>query len=523
MNDVLSAITPPTMLGRILGVDDDALARFLLAENLRQSGYVAEMAASAAEAQRLLASRPRGHYDCLITDFQMPGQTGLDLLVWLRTFDPSLATIMIAGAGEKDLVAATLRSGASDYLDKPYRREDLQAAVRQAVAATRRNRDLAQTEAEAAALGMAQRRLLGGRTGQLHPRVRSCHHPRRGAGGDFLTVFELPGGELVVLAADVSGHDLKAAYVSAYFQGIVRGMLEKGTPVVEILGFFNRCLLQEWSDRSTSDWEVPTSLAVCAAVFHPAFRSATLFVSGFPDPHLLDTFGLVRPCGVGGGHPMGWFPDSIPQSVEIPLPRDGSLVLWTDGLEEQASNLGVSPWSLAYSLLDSERGPADAKRMSRAPDDVLVAVVATGEGVIADGFPLLVDRYTGDSERDIDHYQERWLRSLRLALHDVAEDRLAEIILTMREGVLNALIHGCRRRREEAASVRVHYCRRDHLVRILIEDPGEGHTFDWRLHEERAGCDLIAGHRGLGLIHRFATHVYSEREGASLILDFALS
>ncbi|MCC6234107.1 MAG: SpoIIE family protein phosphatase [Verrucomicrobiales bacterium] len=521
--DANVAVAEPAVKGRVLGVDDDAVARFFLEQGLGDAGFSASMVSSVDEAEELLMSHPPGTFECVVTDHQMPGRSGLELMAFLAEFDASVASIMIAGAGEKSLVAETLRSGAIDYLDKPYSQEALESAVSKAVHLTRRRRALAQTEAETAAVGEVQRRLQAGGSASLPGGVRFCHLPMRAAGGDFLNVYRTPQGQLLVLGADVSGHDLKSAFVSAYFQGIVRGMIEKGTAIDEILAFFNRCLLSDWMDRTASEVELPTSLALCAALIEPDDSAALLFGSGSPDPHIIDAQGTVSPGGVGGGPPIGWFPNQRPASRRTALPSRGWIVMWTDGLEEHAGNLQASPWSLAYALLDRNTSAHNHTAIDRATDDILVTAIPLGGTVLADGFPISDDLISGERVSEIDSLQRFWQRSLTLALPSLHADRQTEILLCLREAVINALVHGCAQRPDRFASVRIRHLKRQERLICQIEDPGDGHAFPWREYRERAADELLTEHRGLSLIRAFSTEVRSERNGAHLTLEFQLN
>jgi len=65
----------------------------------------------------------------VLADYRMPGEDGIDLLNWLQVEDPSLATVIITGAAEKSVVEASLRGGASDYLEKPVETARLRESV----------------------------------------------------------------------------------------------------------------------------------------------------------------------------------------------------------------------------------------------------------------------------------------------------------------------------------------------------------------------------------------------------------
>ena len=101
----------------ILIVDDEKNIRESLKMILEQEGYEISTAENGLSAQRLLADN---QYDAGIFDLKMPGMNGLELLQWLRNNDTAMPVIMISAFGEvKDAVAA-MKSGAEDYISKPF-------------------------------------------------------------------------------------------------------------------------------------------------------------------------------------------------------------------------------------------------------------------------------------------------------------------------------------------------------------------------------------------------------------------
>ena len=68
--------------------------------------------------------------DLVITDLQMPGLSGLDLIRRLRADRLSLPTILITGEGSEGVAIEALRAGAADYLTKPFDPKELQLIVR---------------------------------------------------------------------------------------------------------------------------------------------------------------------------------------------------------------------------------------------------------------------------------------------------------------------------------------------------------------------------------------------------------
>jgi sigma-B regulation protein RsbU (phosphoserine phosphatase) len=521
-NAPTATATPSANPARVLAVEDDPVSRRVLELHLKRLGHEVLLVSDVASAKHLFGAGARHCYDCVITDFRMPGETGLALLDWLRGEDPTLAAIVLTATGERQTVLDALRAGACDFIEKPYRQVDLAAAVDTAVGTTRQRRRHLSAEAETMAVGQMQRRLLQSSSGTLANGVSFSHHPRHNAGGDFFNVFPLDSERLLILLADVSGHDLQAAFVSAYFQGIARGMLEKKADVGEILGFFNRYLAREWNAVSDSG-PLTISLAVCATVVNRATGRITVFSAGAPAPLVIGFEQAVPSPAEGGGNPLGWFDDSEPTVSEFALPTTAGMLLWTDGLDDHASDLGVSPYSLAYRLLLAGRTAKADCRLAEAKDDILAVRVGLRPGKPVAFHTLLHDHYRGDQVVEIDPLQLRWKRSLQLAIPELPADRLDEILLCLREACLNALLHGCQRSAALNAEVSLAYEPGAKRLHVSISDPGPGHAFDWERHVERAVDELLDEHRGLSLIHGFASSVRTERNGAHLRLTFDLN
>src|SRR3569833_370146 len=122
-----------------LVVDDEAVVLTVLREALRRGGYRVTTAASAEEAIDLMRKR---RFDLVLTDKNLPGASGLDVLRAARTLNPAPAIVLITGYSSYDSAIEAMDVGALDYIEKPIRDvEDLRARVRRAL--TRRDEQLA--------------------------------------------------------------------------------------------------------------------------------------------------------------------------------------------------------------------------------------------------------------------------------------------------------------------------------------------------------------------------------------------
>jgi two-component system phosphate regulon response regulator OmpR len=105
----------------VLVVDDDSRLRDLLRRYLVEQGFRVTTARSAGAARDQLAAF---HFDLLVLDIMMPGETGLGLTQWLRE-SSDVPVLLLSAMGETDDRIAGLSSGADDYLTKPFEPREL--------------------------------------------------------------------------------------------------------------------------------------------------------------------------------------------------------------------------------------------------------------------------------------------------------------------------------------------------------------------------------------------------------------
>jgi DNA-binding NtrC family response regulator len=114
----------------ILVVDDDAEMRALLVEELRREGYQVADAGDGGEA--VLACRA-AEFDVILMDKNMPGPSGLDLLPGFHRSCPRSRIIMMTAFGDVPSFVEASEKGAVDFLFKPFRMDDMRAAIKKAL------------------------------------------------------------------------------------------------------------------------------------------------------------------------------------------------------------------------------------------------------------------------------------------------------------------------------------------------------------------------------------------------------
>ncbi len=125
-------------MATILHVDDELSIGMFLQKILESAGHTPVGARSVPEALQLLA---RGDIDLIISDYRMPGLTGLEFLSLLQREGYDIPLIMLTGHASIEHAVASIRAGAIDYITKPIRPAQLNLAVEQALEVARLRRE----------------------------------------------------------------------------------------------------------------------------------------------------------------------------------------------------------------------------------------------------------------------------------------------------------------------------------------------------------------------------------------------
>lgn len=111
-------------------VDDDVAIREALASLIGSVGLRVECFAS---PQEFLGRHPGDSPSCLVLDMRMPGLSGFDLQRELARAERQVPVIFITAHGDIPMAVQAMKSGAIDFLPKPFRDEDLLDAIRKAL------------------------------------------------------------------------------------------------------------------------------------------------------------------------------------------------------------------------------------------------------------------------------------------------------------------------------------------------------------------------------------------------------
>jgi DNA-binding NtrC family response regulator len=128
----------PSYMATILYVDDEPSIGLILDDALSHAGHRPLGARNVVEALQVLS---REAVDLVISDYRMPGLTGLEFLSLLQREGYDVPLIMLTGYASIEHAVAAIKAGAIDYITKPIRREQLELAVDQALEYVRLRRE----------------------------------------------------------------------------------------------------------------------------------------------------------------------------------------------------------------------------------------------------------------------------------------------------------------------------------------------------------------------------------------------
>lgn len=144
----MNAIQVSNPQATVFVVDDDNAMRSSLKWLIESVGLGVESFASADE---FLDSYYPGRAGCLLLDVRMPGMSGLELQEYLNAHDIRIPVIIITGHGDVHMAVRAMKSGAVDFIEKPFNDELLLDAIRNALMLDERRRGHRAERAELAA------------------------------------------------------------------------------------------------------------------------------------------------------------------------------------------------------------------------------------------------------------------------------------------------------------------------------------------------------------------------------------
>jgi phosphoserine phosphatase RsbU/P len=353
----------PQASRHVLVVDDSAAQRRVLSLHLRRWGYTVTEAASGDVALGLCSATV---FDMILSDWMMPGMTGLDLCCAVRSMprDGYGYFILLTSKSDKAEVADGLDGGADDFLSKPVNPDELRARMRagERILAmhqelVEKNRLVRSTLDELQAIyDSLDRDLIEARKLQ-QALVRDRHQdfgqgtvsillrPSGHVGGDLVGCFRIDVRRVALYAVDVSGHGVASAMMTARLAGFLSSAApelnfalnagpqgpDEALPPEMVAARFNRMMIE--------DMQVDQYFTLAYAEIDLETGQVDLVQAGHPHPAILRADGRIEYLGQGG-LPIGLIADAEYDRVEARLLPGDRLFLVSDGVTECADASG---------------------------------------------------------------------------------------------------------------------------------------------------------------------------------------
>jgi len=328
---------------KVLVVDDEPINRQVLKNHLTLIGCEVFEASNGGEAFSQI--RDSGPFELMLLDIMMPGMSGYDVCSVIRESHSlyELPILFLTAKNQINDIVSALEAGGNDYLSKPFDKRELISRAKNLItlkkAVAEQNKFIAfQNELNVA------RKLQSSILPDLPPEMEKIksvfyYEPMDSVGGDFFDFHVISPNELGVLIADVSGHGIPAALVSAMLKIAFSTQFRYAKEPVKLLSQINQTLMGKTKGAFLTASYVYINLEKMELVHARCGHLPLIKLGKYQNEPLLS---------LPQGKLIGWIPelDMKPEVLKI-APGD-RLVLYTDGITEASNHkkemLGEELW-----------------------------------------------------------------------------------------------------------------------------------------------------------------------------------
>ena len=214
----------------VLVVDDKPGSIQLLTEYLlRPNGYVPLVATNGRQGLEMaLSERP----DLIILDLKMPEMSGLEVLRALREKQANVPVILMTAFGSEDDIVAAFRLGAKDYLSKPFRVEEMLAAIERVLSEQRQQEERIRLQAELEERVKELTTLYGSNVERVLNRIVEAAVAVTGSDAGYLVLVDKQTNELYQRAALNLGEQFATGFRLRIEDSIAGSVVRTGQPVM---------------------------------------------------------------------------------------------------------------------------------------------------------------------------------------------------------------------------------------------------------------------------------------------------
>ncbi len=340
---------------RILVAEDERITRATLTRQLEAAGHTV---VAAEDGEQAWEAFQQGGFDLVMTDWEMPRLSGLELIQRIRAIDsPSYVYIlMLTGRTDKADIVNGIEAGADDFLTKPFDRGELRVRLLAGERIVRLERALSEQNVELRAASERMRADL-----QAAARVQRAMLPRAAidtravrASWTYVPTDELAGDAigfdlvddryLVAYIADVTGHGVPAALLAVRLMHAMEADKDPAAAGVSLRTPSSR--IAELNRRFCGDTSGGRFLTMILCVVD-THEGALLFSrAGHPLPIIVRNGEQVA-VDDAAGLPLGILDEEQYEDVAIPLEPGDRVCLYSDGFMEQTVKGGSEQYGEA--------------------------------------------------------------------------------------------------------------------------------------------------------------------------------
>ena len=383
-------------MAKILVVDDEPDLELLLRQKFRRKIRKGQLTLIFAEngVDALAKLKDHRDVDMVLSDINMPQMDGLTLLNQLNELNRDLRAVIVTAYGDMKNIRTAMNRGAFDFITKPIDFNDLEATIAKTLAhlevmreALRSRDQLVAIRRELGVAAKMQESVLP----TVFPNEPTYHiHasmvPALEVGGDFYDFFDLEGGKVGIVMADVSGKGIPAALFMMVSRTVMKGTAIGLADPAAVLAEVNQLLFE-----SNEESMFVTLFYAC---FDPETGRLDFANGGHNLPFVIKANGDVAPIKCDSGVVLGVLPGFEFPGGSLTLEEGDAVFFYTDGVTEAMNDAGDEFGEPALAEVLAKYAGANAKTINTR---VSVAVAVHADGAPqSDDITCLCLRYQGD-------------------------------------------------------------------------------------------------------------------------------